>query len=125
MIMYKKYVVLQYWGKYNYQKNEFATLDFDRFLIKHNLFTIIKWSISFLHKNTLIRGQKNLVDSFSRVGFLFLQNKKFCMQNCQNKSINENVKTLNLSNSLGSFPSKSFFHEMKMSSYKLERSNDL
>lgn len=26
MIMYKKYVVLQYWGKYNYQKNEFATL---------------------------------------------------------------------------------------------------
>lgn len=50
MIMYKKYVVLQYWGKYNYQKNEFATLDFDRFLIKHNLFTFIKWSISFLHK---------------------------------------------------------------------------
>lgn len=60
MIMYKKYVVLQYWGKYNYQKNEFARLGFDRFLIKHNLFTIIKWSISFLHKNTLIRGQKNL-----------------------------------------------------------------
>lgn len=26
MIMYKKYVVLQYWGKYNYQKNEFARL---------------------------------------------------------------------------------------------------
>lgn len=76
MIMYKKYVVLQYWGKYNYQKNEFATLDFYRFLIKHNLFTIIKWSISFLHKNTLTRGQKNLVDSFSRVGFLFLQNMK-------------------------------------------------
>lgn len=73
MIMY---VVLQYWGKYNYQKNEFATLDFYRFLIKHNLFTIIKWSISFLLKNTLIRGQKNLVDFFSRVGFLFLQNKK-------------------------------------------------
>lgn len=76
MIMYKKYVVLQYLGKYNYQKNEFATLGFDRFLIKHNLFTIIKWSISFLHKNTLTRGQKNLVDSFSRVGFLFRQNMK-------------------------------------------------
>lgn len=75
MIMYKKYVVLQYWGKY-YQKNEFATLDFERFLIKHNIFTIIKWSISFLLKNTLIRGQKNPVDSFSRAGFLFLQNKK-------------------------------------------------
>lgn len=64
------------WEKYNYQKNEFATLDFYRFLIKHNLFTIIKWSISFLHKNTLTRGQKNLVDFFSRVGFLFLQNMK-------------------------------------------------
>lgn len=50
MIMYKKYVVLQYWGKYNYQKIEFARLGFDRFLIKHNLFTIIKWSISFLLK---------------------------------------------------------------------------
>lgn len=29
-----------------------------------------------LAKNTLTRGQKNLVDSFSRVGFLFLQNMK-------------------------------------------------
>lgn len=64
------------WEKYNYQKNEFATLDFERFLIKHNIFTIIKWSVSFLHKNTLIRGQKNHVDFFSRLGFLFLQNMK-------------------------------------------------
>lgn len=54
-------------GEIQLSENEFATLDFDRFLIKHNLFTIIKWSISFLHKNTLIRGQKNLVDYFSRV----------------------------------------------------------
>lgn len=63
-------------GKIQLSENEFARLGFDRFLIKHNLFTIIKWSISFLHKNTLTRGQKNLVDSFSRVGFLFRQNMK-------------------------------------------------